>query len=101
MTRLQRFPPLYVDVEELLRSNYSASSFRHIPLSRTPPPPHFLSASEMWVNEAPPSSAVSSTYTACLIRPRDGQEAGGGAGETGSAGNIKAVCVRVCVEEFS
>lgn len=92
MTCFRRFLPLYVDDEEFLCRNYSASSFRPIPLSR-PPLPHFLSAREMWVNEALPSSAVSSTYTTSLIRPRDGQEVGGGARETRSTGNIKAACV--------
>lgn len=65
---------------------------RRIPTNRlnTPPPALCLpSATEMWVNEAPPGGTVSNTYTTSLIRGRGGQGVGGGAREAPSTGNIK------------
>lgn len=53
------------------------SRLRHIPTCTdteppTYPPLGFPSASEMWVNEAPPGGTVNNTYTTSLIRGRGG-----------------------------
>lgn len=71
--------------------HFHFTSQTHSHKQTKPPPPALClpSATEMWVNEAPPGGTVSNTYTTSLIRGRGGQGVGGGAREAPSTGNIK------------
>ncbi len=98
----QLLPFLHTDAEEFLQRQHSTFPFfpsqthSHMHTHSPVNPPHgFPSASEMWVNEAPPGGTVSNTYTTTLIRGRGGKRVGGSLWDTEHGQHQRWKCGRV------